>query len=121
MAASFISSMTKQVPVANAGKFDPPVNAWYAEVHLKTSSNFASMMKRVIGAEGKAMKAITHQARVSYMWYFPERHTVGIWVVCGNEDAANERIEDAKFRLQERETYIRIKYYIQALHEQYDD
>lgn len=117
MATQFLTSVTAKYVPANAGTFDPPSNAWYAEVALSPRTKMSSFMKRVIGTEGKAMKAITHQARVSYMWYFPERHSVGIWAVYNNFGAANTCIENAKHRLLERENFIMKNYLIQAIDE----
>lgn len=102
-----------------SGSYDPPHNAWYAQVNLSDESFNSSLMKRVIGTDGKAMKAITHQAGVSYMWYFSDDHSIGIWVVCNDGDLANERIADAKSRVLERERYIVYNYGNQAAWEEY--
>jgi hypothetical protein len=118
--AYFITPLIKQHVPEKSGEYDPPSNAWYAQVNLSDASFYPSVVKRVIGSQGKAMKAITHQAGVSYMWYFPDDHSVGIWVVCDDPDLVNERIQDAKRRVVERERYILSNYRAQAMEENYN-
>lgn len=105
--------VAQHVPV-EAGVYDPPKDAYYYQVFLDPAFKKLSIMKRVIGSEGKAIKAITHQARVSYMWYFELEHAIGIWVCTRDENVAIQNSSDAKQRVLDRVKYIVDNYGAQA-------
>lgn len=80
-------------------EFAPPVNAWYTEMPVRDPM---SVMKRTIGADGRVFKAITHQADVDYIWYFPDRHTIGFWSLQPDSEVASALIHDAQQRVSDR-------------------
>ena len=84
MMASNTSVQNTHVP----GVYNPPLNAHYTQISTEPVSEDA--MRISIGQNGKVFKAITHQAKVNYIWFNKEKKYVEIWGPEQNlQDACN--------------------------------
>jgi len=83
--------MVDNTPVQNThvpGVYNPPLNAHYTQISTEPVSEDA--MRISIGQNGKVFKAITHQAKVNYIWFNKEKKYVEIWGPEQNlQDACN--------------------------------
>ena len=75
--------------------YSPPVDALYTEVPLSSTLQWSTMFK-VIGKEGKVLKAITYQSGADYIWWKQERNVMEI---CAYSYAA---LNDAFNRVSDR-------------------
>lgn len=74
------------------GVYNPPINTYYSELPVTLNKE---SMRFVIGKDGIAFKAITHQAGVLYLWFNEQKSVIEVW-------GHYSKLEDAKKRLTER-------------------
>lgn len=77
--------------------YDPPVGAMCIEVPLDPSMQWSTMFK-VIGKEGKVLKAITHQSGADYIWWNQTKNLIEVWAYDVN--AAVDAVERVVHRVQ---------------------
>lgn len=60
------------------GLYNPPIQhqSFYKMIDVDIDAN---LMKQVIGRNGVVFNAITHQARVSYIWHNRANNTIEVW------------------------------------------
>jgi hypothetical protein len=81
------------------GTYNPPINRHYIAVDLKhlklDNKEFHSLIRKVIGKEGKAFKAITHQTGADYIFFNDFYKLIEIW-------GFEHTLTDAANRINER-------------------
>lgn len=58
--------------------YNPPMAPFYFELKLSPFVQLSTMLK-VIGKEGNAFKAITHQSGSDYIWWNKDKNVIEIW------------------------------------------